>query len=523
MAISTNAGRRLMIGIRGKTLDSETHCHLENIRPGSVILFSRNIESVQQVKSLIREIKETVTPPPLIAIDQEGGLVVRFFKEVAIMPGNMALGAIRSCDLARRQGIITGRQLKDAGIDINLAPVVDVVTGYDNPGITIRSFGACPAAAGELGSSLVAAMQSEGVAAVAKHFPGKGAAVKDAHVDLPTVEASWRDLQDIHLAPFAACIKSGVQGVMSSHVIYSRLTGSDTLPATFSRDLVTGWLRQTADFQGVTFSDDLEMGAIARFFPFAEAVLKAAQAGHDMVLVCSDYEKQRIARDVLAEACEQDRTFAEEADISGRRIDTLAHFCSQHRSSDAQSSMPETAGILAAEIARKSVTVINASGLLPIPDNLRSIAAIIPDLKDIESREEGLEAGENNVVAGMLKKSFAGGRIAPLFLSLDTTESDVADVISRAAQSSIVVAFIFNARYSPSQRFLLDCLQQRGTPCIFVLMRNPFDLEYVKPETPAVITYGYRIVQLEAAVEVLAGRLAARGQLPFSMRPYGTC
>lgn len=515
MSVEHNAGQRLMIGIEGISLSADTRQHLKEVSPGSVILFSRNIRDLDQVKRLICEIKETVDPPPCIAIDQEGGLVVRFFRDVTVMPGNMALGAARSSDLAYQQGVLTGRELKAMGIDINLAPVVDVVTGYDNPGITIRSFGADPSRAAALGSNLVAGMQSQGIAAVAKHFPGKGAAVQDAHVDLPVVDVSWEEMAAAHLRPFAACINGGVQGVMSSHVIYSRAPEEHDVPATFSRRLIAHCLRDELHFNGVVFSDDMEMGAISRFFPFAEAVNRAAQAGHDMILVCSDYRKQRAAHDVIIEACERDRIFDHETEVSVERIRQIRRFTERERSTMPDAVDAEAACRLAADIARRSITVLPGRASLPVSrEETSSIFAIVPDLTSVESREDGFEAGEHNIIVRALKEAFPG-RIEPAFLSLTASESEIAALTVKAGRAPLVLGFIFNARYISSQRFLVEHLQTLPTPTVFILVRNPFDRELLDQSRTTVITYGYRRVQIEAAVAVLSGSAPPMGILPF--------
>ncbi|MCK5257743.1 MAG: glycoside hydrolase family 3 protein, partial [Deltaproteobacteria bacterium] len=191
-------GQRLMIGINGKTIDRETEELIQEIKPGSIILFSRNISSPEQVKRLITHIQNLLSSPPLIAIDQEGGRVIRFTKGLTVFPGNMALGAAGSPDLAFQQGLLSASQLKDIGIDINLAPVVDVITSHHNPGITIRSFGDDPKRVSDLACAFIEGTQKAGLVAVAKHFPGKGAAEVDAHFDLPTVSVLEKTFEKIH-------------------------------------------------------------------------------------------------------------------------------------------------------------------------------------------------------------------------------------------------------------------------------------------------------------------------------------
>jgi|LQYC01.1.fsa_nt_gi Beta-glucosidase-related glycosidases len=505
-----------MIGIRGTSLDEETRALLKEITPGGVILFSRNIKNRNQVKNLIREIKKEVNPPPLVAIDHEGGLVIRFFREVTIMPGNMALGAIGSSELAYQQGDLTAKEIKSIGFDINLAPVVDVATNPDNPGITIRSLGGDPHKVAELAVSLIQGTQSRGVGAVVKHFPGKGAASKDAHFDLPKVDLSWDELHDIHLFPFRECIKNGVAGVMSSHVIYSNLPGVDEVPATFSSALIKDYLRAKLGFQGVIFSDDLEMGAITKFFPFEEAVVKTIQAGHDMALICSDYEKQRSALQSLITACEQDKNILSGMEDSLERIQRLRDFCQVHQYQDVQStSLASTT--LAKKIAEQSITLIRGQAPVPIkPGEVDTIYAIIPVLAKLESIEDGFETGENNFIVKTLQDRFSGA-IKTDFVSLDPTQEEVEKAGKEAKKADLILAFIFNAKFLSGQRLLLEKLKAFPQKTIFILIRNPFDVQYLDNDLTTLITYGYRKVQIEAAIKVLAGDIPALGKLPVKI------
>ncbi len=282
-----------MVGISGTTIDSETRKHLQEIKPGSVILFSRNISSVRQVEKLIAQLHELLPSPPLIAIDQEGGRVIRFTKGITVFPGNMALGAAGSIELSYQQGLLSALQLKETGIDLNLAPVVDVITSHHNPGITIRSFGDNPERVSDLAAAFIKGTQKAGVAAVAKHFPGKGAAEVDAHFDLPTVSRPRKAFEKIHLFPFKKAVENGVKGIMSTHVYYPKLESKKQCPATFSRKIVGDYIRTKLNYDGLIFSDDLEMGAIVKHNTIEEACLKATRAGHDMLLICSNYQWQK--------------------------------------------------------------------------------------------------------------------------------------------------------------------------------------------------------------------------------------
>ncbi len=519
MNLKQKLGQRLMIGIRGTSLDDETKAHLRKISPGGVILFSRNIRNYSQVCKLIRDIKATVQPPPLIAIDQEGGLVVRFFlREITLMPGNMALGATNKPELAYKQGRFMARELKSMGIDINLAPVVDVATNPDNPGITIRSFGEDPEKVAELGVNFIKGTQSEGIGAVAKHFPGKGAAGKDAHFDLPTINLSQKEMNRVHLYPFWKCIENGVQGIMSTHAIYTNLPGGEKVPATFASKLIKGYLRREMNFQGVIFSDDLEMGAITKYFPFNEAVVNTIRAGHDMLLICSDYEKQLLALKVLEEICKVNDTVLAETERAIERIEKLRSF-SQGENKTLEGltkAIKNRAANLATQIAESAITVYKGKAPIPVPiSKTKKIFVIIPDLSQLESVEEGFEVSENNFIRRTLEAKFPLS-IQTEFISLDPKENEIEKVWQKVEKADLTLFFVFNARFIEGERMLLKRLKAHPQKVIFLLIRNPFDLELIGPDLTSLITYGYRKVQIEAVIKVLSGDIPALGKLPFT-------
>jgi Beta-glucosidase-related glycosidases len=432
------------------------------------------------------------------------------------MPGNMALGATESSELAYQQGALTAQEIKSIGFDINLAPVVDVATNPDNPGITIRSLGGDPQKVTGLAVGLIQGTQSRGVGAVVKHFPGKGEASKDAHFDLPKVDLSWDELHDIHLFPFRECIKNGVTGVMSSHVIYSNLPGVDAVPATFSSALIKEYLREKLGFKGVIFSDDLEMGAITKFFPFEEAVVKTIQAGHDMILICSDYAKQRSALQSLLRACEQDKEILSGMEDSLERIQVLRNFCRAPQDHDVKSTA-HASTTLAKKIAEQSITLIRGQAPVPIHSGgTGTIHAIIPDLSKLESIEDGFETGKNNFIVKVLQDRFSCP-IKTEVVSLDPTQEEVVQVSDEAQRADLILAFIFNAKFYPGQRLLLETVKAHPQKTIFILIRNPFDMQYLSSGSTSLITYGYRKVQLETVLKVLAGDLPALGRLPVKV------
>ncbi|MFF5293555.1 glycoside hydrolase family 3 protein [Paractinoplanes globisporus] len=247
-------------------------------------LFGYNIVSPAQVAALTAELR-TARPDVLIAIDEEGGDVTRLgHRTGSPYPGNAALGVVDDPELTARVYAAIGSDLADSGINLDLAPTVDVNTADDNPIIGTRSFGASPRLVARHAAAAVTGLQSAGVAACAKHFPGHGATLADSHLELPTVDAPLELLRERDLPPFAAVVGAGVQSIMSAHIRVPSLTGDD--PATFSPAALTGLLRGEYGFEGVVVTDALEMkGAALAAGGIAPAAVRALAAGADLLCI----------------------------------------------------------------------------------------------------------------------------------------------------------------------------------------------------------------------------------------------
>ena len=289
----------LWAGFDGKTLSPGLAAWLAKGSVGGVVLFARNIDSPDQVRSLCREIKAAVkpgTPPPLIAVDQEGGRVARLRNPhyTEFPPARAcSLFGNTSANMARSFGEAVGSELGAVGIDIDFAPVLDVDTNPINPVIGDRSFSNRPDEAGLLGMEFAKGLMSRGILPVGKHFPGHGDTSADSHEELPVVEADLKTLSARELVPFRQAIREGIPALMTAHVVYPALDPS--LPATLSEKILKGLLRKTMRFRGVLFSDALEMKAITAQRNIGEAAAMAVAAGCDVVLICRGEEMQTEA------------------------------------------------------------------------------------------------------------------------------------------------------------------------------------------------------------------------------------
>lgn len=287
----------------------------------AVVLFKRNIEGPEQVAKLCGEIKRRAGRPILIAIDQEGGRVMRLRGKFTDIPTMRDVGRTNDVDLARHVGVVLGRELRAVNIDVNFAPVMDVDTNPANPVIGDRSFGKSPLLVQRMGVAIIQGLQSAGVAACAKHFPGHGDTDSDSHYVLPVLDLSLERLERVELPPFAAAVKAGVATIMTSHVIFKPI--DPEFPATMSEKVIGGLLRQRLGFEGVVFSDDLEMRSITEHYGVEQAVIRGLRAGVDLFCVCHNHPLQHRAIDRLIDAVESGEVSRESIDTAGQRIHTL--------------------------------------------------------------------------------------------------------------------------------------------------------------------------------------------------------
>ena len=283
-----------------------------------VALFKRNVESPRQFAKLCSDLKRRAGRPFIVCVDQEGGRVLRLRDSFTDIPSMRDLGKANEDGLAVQIGRVLARELRAVNGDLNFAPVLDVDTNPKNPVIGDRSLGSSPELVARLGVALIRGMQGEGVAACAKHFPGHGDTWQDSHVELPRLPHGMGRLGTIELAPFRAAVRAGVATIMTAHVVYEGI--DPKYPATMSREILTGILREQLAFNGVIISDDMEMNAISEHFGWEESIVQAAAAGVDLFMVCHDAQRQQSALDVLTDAVTRGLVERERIDQANLRV-----------------------------------------------------------------------------------------------------------------------------------------------------------------------------------------------------------
>jgi beta-N-acetylhexosaminidase len=325
-------------------------------------LFGYNIDSPDQVAALTASLREG-RPDALIAIDEEGGDVTRLAHRTGSpYPGNAALGAVDDVNLTRAVYAAIGADLADVGVNLDLAPTIDVNTADDNPVIGTRSFGASTSLVTRHASAAVEGLQSTGVAACAKHFPGHGATVTDSHLSLPNVDASLDLLRTRDLPPFTAAIDAGTQAIMTAHIRVPDLTGSD--PATFSSRTLTDLLRASYGFEGVIITDALEMvGAVAAAGGVPQAAVRALAAGADLLCIGArvDEDLTELVAAEIVSAVEDGRLPFERLSDAAARTAKMAAWAATPRAGLARDAR------LGLDAARRAVRIEGSLGDLASP------------------------------------------------------------------------------------------------------------------------------------------------------------
>ncbi len=508
MSLEEKVGQVMMVGFPGLTVDEPVIELVKGRQVGGVCLFKRNIDTAEQVAQLNDDLRALLPAvPPFIAVDQEGGNVVRLSDRNVVLPGNMVLGATRDAQLAYEAGRAQGDDLRRLGFNMNLAPVLDVNSNPRNPVIGIRAFSDDIGLVSELGVQFVRGQQAARVVTVAKHFPGHGAVEADSHKSLPVVTAPEAVLRG-QLQPFVAAMHAGLDGMMTAHIATPTLSNGDSTPATLSPHVLGDVLRDELGFDGLVLTDELEMDAIDARYGVGHAAVLAINAGADMVLVPWRLEKVNEVRSALLQALES-------GVVSQRRLDqAVSRVLRAKLARGVFEPLPPKAERLAGlgkdhdvvkRIATAAVTLLRHDAkVFPLPKNSRTLVITAESVLATE-----LQARLPSTVA----------LVVPAWPKEKERLALKRQAKALAEQADVVVVGVVNSH----QIELATVAQLSGKPVVVVVMGAPY-LGAQVPSAAAVLTvYSYRESMAEAAVRALVGELAPTGRLPVAMprMPFG--
>ncbi|GAA1584218.1 glycoside hydrolase family 3 protein [Kribbella sancticallisti] len=477
--LDRDAAGALIVGFTGTTAPDELRRSVA-AGLGAVILFTRNVADAEQVAALTAALRAE-RPDLLIAIDHEGG---EFSHLAPANPWPLAsprsLGELDDADLTRSAARDAAATLASLGIDVMLAPSVDVNSNPANPVISTRSFGTTAEVVSRHGVAFVQGVHDAGLAACPKHFPGHGDVAVDSHLALPRVDRSIEQVSAVELAPFKATIDAGADLIMSAHIIFSAY---DDQPATLSRRILHGLLREELGFTGVITTDALEMQAITATRSIEDATIASIRAGADLAMIAIGEADPRALTARLVEAVGNGTLDAARlADAAGRVRSLAASLATRTR-------LPGLDGAPTREVAARTVTRQEFPGLGSSP--------YVVDLT------QGLHPAWNPYFSG-LPEVFA--RIAPGSAGVvlrGEDEAALSDAQAAAIGRPLVVA-VQDAVRTPWMRAALSKLLESHEGDVFVLCTGiPEDRAIVPAAVPTAVTYGRNLVVLEAVAQLL--------------------
>lgn len=506
-------GQRIAVGFPGTEIDDGLKELICNYKIGNIILFKHNITSLPQVKKLCEELQQLVIRhtghSAFIAIDQEGGMVTRLDQDGVNMPGAMALAATGKVQNAYLAGRVTGMQLKSLGINFNLAPTVDVNSNRDNPVIGVRSFGDRPEQVAEYAVAMTKGLMDGGVLACAKHFPGHGDTNVDSHLGLPVISKSLEELEDCDLIPFQKVIEAGIPAVMTTHILFPGLE-LERLPATMSRTILTGLLREKLGFWGLIVSDCMEMNAVKQYYGTVEGVKKAIMAGVDLVFLSHTSALAREASDVLIEALEGGEIPYQEMRTSVERIVKQKELLKPANSTGMELDISKGKRI-AFELLKASITPVRMpTDTIPAPgDNPLFIGAPLFRATNVSNQlMEGIHFAE------FLKERFGGTAIRT---SPNPTEAEVQAAFQNAKGYSSIILGTYNGHLYQGQLELIRRAAEQHDKVIVFALRNPYDLKALPEKVYGIAVYEYTLKSLEVIAQLLEHQFIPEGKLPVSI------
>ncbi|MGV9246796.1 glycoside hydrolase family 3 protein [Streptomyces sp. NPDC003710] len=492
-------------------------------RVGGIIYFTwaHNTRTPHQIADLSNGIQRASLAQPrglpvLIATDQEHGIVARVGRPATLFPGAMAVGATGSRADARTLGRISGAELRALGIRQDYAPDADVNVNPANPVIGVRSFGADPDAVAGLVAAEVRGYQDSGVAATAKHFPGHGDTAVDSHFGFPVITHSRELWEQLDAVPFRSAIRAGIDAIMTAHIMVPALDDSGD-PATLSRPILTGILREELGYDGVVVTDSLGMEGVRQKYGDDRVPVLALKAGVDQLLNPPSLD---LAWNAVRTAVRDGELTEARLDESLLRILRLkAKLGLLDRPYVTASGVDRTVGTpghlhAADRIADRTTTLlVNKGGVLPL--SRRTHPRLLVVGADPAS-PSGTDGPPTTVLANAL--TTLGFTVTALSTGTAPTPAAIEKAVTAAGNTDAVIVGTYNVSATSSQQTLVSRLTATGRPVVALALRNPYDVARLPDVAACLASYSWTDVEVRAAARVIAGRVRPRGRLPVPVQ-----
>ena len=503
LTLEEKLGQMLVAGFQGHDAPPHIIEWLQEGRIGGVILFARNIDTPAQLRALTQELRQAAGRPILVAIDQEGGAVARLREGFTESPGAMALGAADDPRLAGQVSHVLAAEMRAVGVNWNLAPAIDLTHDIRNPSVGTRSLGSDPEHVTRHAVAQIKGLQEKGVAATAKHFPGKANTPVDPHMDLPVIEGSLDEMWGTDLAPFRAACAAGVSAVMVTHAQFKDI--EPNYPSTMSSRIIQGLLRERIGFTGLVTTDCMEMKAITNRYGPGESAVLAAVAGADTILFSHTREWQEAAYEALLEAARSGRLPPKRIDESTRRIEEVkARYADLPRPPLSMIRRPKHLKTVERAARAGVVLLRDDPGAIPLARGGR--CGLVEFASQLE--RERLAGGAETALAAMLRERLPHLRSVWLDPA-DPTEAQLRGMDEVTGAVEAVIVATRNAHLNKGQLEAVRRLRRLG---VLVCLRNPYDAGVINAGS-VLLTLGDSAPSLRAAADALVGAYVPTGRL----------
>jgi beta-N-acetylhexosaminidase len=504
LPLEEKIGQMLFVGFHGYTAPEHILEWLRIGKIGGVILFARNIHTPEQVEALTKSLHTAAKHPILIAIDQEGGTVARLRSGYTESPGAMALGAADDSELTERVSGVLATELRALGINWNLAPAIDITHNIHNPSVGTRSIGTDPEHVAKHAVAQINGFQSNGVAATAKHFPGKANTPVDPHVELPVIEGKLEQMWETDLVPFRAASEAGIASIMITHVQFKDI--EPVYPSTMSPRIIRGLLRERIGYKGLVTTDCMEMKAVTNKYGPGESAVYAAIAGANTTLFSHTREYQEEVYTALIEAARSGRIPLDQIDYSVNQIWNLKQrYPAYPKPSLSVIRKPEHLETVMEAARAGTVLLRETPEIIPLKTGKKY--ALIEFASHIEN--ETLGEGSETMLAALLKTRLP--ELNSIWLDpVSPTDVQLEDAKKIAEKADTTIIATRNAHLSPKQ--LEAATRYLDDSNILLCLRNPYDAGVLDSGT-ILLTLGDSSSSLHAATEALMGDFKPNARL----------
>jgi beta-N-acetylhexosaminidase len=511
LTLRQKIGQMMMMGFPTPQITPEFEQLLYEYKIGNIIFFTHNVVNSKQVHQLCADlqgiIQQATGHAAFISVDQEGGMVARMPADAVSIPAAMAIAATGKPENAYLAGKITGTELKALGVNMNLAPDLDINSNPQNPVIGVRSFGDTKETVTEFGIPLMQGLQDGGVLPVIKHFPGHGDTAVDSHLGLPRIEKTLEQLEKDELVPFKAAIQNRACAVMSSHILFPNIE-KENVPCTMSRTMLTDLLRNKLNFEGLILTDCLEMEAIQKYYGTAQGAIAAIRAGANLLCISHSASLVKETVEAVEHAVKTGELSEEMIDAS---VEKILYYKKKYENPN---NTPPISCVGSdahrkeiARISEESVTVVH-KGNTEVIVNGKKILFL------------GSYANRSTLASSSINKDFSFPKYMAehlhgdsLLTPMDPSEEEISQIAEKASGYEVIVLGTYHGQRYEGQIALANKLCKDYRNVVVASLFNPYELAFIEDSATKLCVYEYTPLSFQTLVKVFKGEVVPGGKL----------